>query len=125
MAKANERVRFLAAIPAEIKAKAQEAATHNMTDEIVGVLARHFEVPFEPTNYPRPAGNLEPGSKTLLRMPQRLKDKIVREAVSRRTDQTQVVNSVLADHYDVEYESTSTRRAPVGGRRRGAQATAA
>jgi hypothetical protein len=120
----SERARLLVAIPAEIKQAANDRSVNNMTDEIVGVLADHFGIPFVPSEYRRTAGAVEPGAKTLLRMPQRLKDKIVREAVSRRTDQTQVVNSILAERYGVEYESTSTRRSPVGGRRGASPAAA-
>lgn len=55
----------------------------------------------------------------LLRMPQRLKDRIVNDAWKRKTNQTAVVLEILSEHYGIPYTPTIKRTVPFGGGRKG------
>lgn len=112
----TERLRMLISIPTEIKREAHARTTTCMNDEIVGALAEHYGVPFVPSGR---VGSrqvkLEDG-KMLLRVPGVLRDKVVMDAVRKRTNQTERVNSILAERYGVSYEPVAARRAPIGRR---------
>lgn len=113
-----KRERLLVNMPADLKKEAAARATTNFNDEVVGVLCRRLGVKFEPSGYRRTADVAGPSPKTLLRVPEALKLKIQRRAVTNRTNQTIEVCRELADEYGMEYAPTSGTRAPVGGGRR-------
>lgn len=52
-----------------------------------------------------------------LKMPEKLKRAIVQDAFDRSSNQNTVVVEILAEHYDIEVETTSRRTVPFGGGR--------
>lgn len=112
---------LVSGVPAVIKRRALESGP-SLNDEVVGILARHYEVPFKPNGRPSTGGNPD-SDRMFLRMPPRLAEKVFRDAVRRRTDKSSVILGVLASHYKVEHTSRSKRTVPFGGgRRQGAAA---
>lgn len=113
-AKKDDRRRVLVAVPAAIKQAAAGGAAENMNDEIVGQLADHYGVAFDPTG--RRGGEVKVGDgKLLLRMPSSLKRKITQEALRRESNMTDVICEVLAERYGVNFEPRNARSVPFGG----------
>ena len=119
---ADERMTLLlGTVPAGIRRRAFQAAKRangNLNDEVVGVLAEHYGVTFEPTGRVAPPDSFKAGDrKMLLRVPEDLDHTILRDAVEQRTNKTTLVCSILADHYGLTYRPRSARRSPIGGGR--------
>lgn len=89
----------------------------NMNDVLVGAIARRYGIGFHPTNrIGRPS--IEKGT-VLLRMSDRLKYAIQRDALDRRSNIQDTLVRILADAFAVEIDLTrSFRTTPFGGGRR-------
>lgn len=110
---------LVSGVPAGIKARAlgRGNGAGSLNDEVVGILADHYGVPFAPNGRPSTGGNPD-STRMMLRMPHRLAEKIYRDAVRQRSDKSTIINSILASHYRLPYKSRSTRTVPFGGGRR-------
>lgn len=85
----------------------------NLNQRTCEILALYFGIEFEPKQMPSPG--IGDSDVTMLRMPQKLKDKIFSEAYRRRSNQTAIVLTILSDYYDIPYTSRSNRSYPGGG----------
>lgn len=52
-----------------------------------------------------------------VKMPPELKRKLVMDAVNNETNLTDLINTILAEHYEVEYVPRRKRGVPFGGGR--------
>jgi hypothetical protein len=121
----NRITLLLGTVPEDIRRAAHEAATVGVNDEVVGVLARHYGVPFTPTGKQGPPDSFRPGErKMMLRVPPKLDKRILQDAVRKNTNKTTLVCTILGEHYGTGYEPRSARRSPIGGGRRREPATA-
>lgn len=117
----TERVTILVSgVPATIKRRALSGRT-SLTDEVVGILADHYNESYEPNGRPSTGGNVD-SDRMFLRVSPRLAEKIYRDAVRQRSDKSAVILNILADHYGLRYQSRSKRTVPFGGGRRVATA---
>lgn len=107
---------LVSGVPQKIKRRALGSGT-SLNDEVVGVLAEHYGVRFEPKDRPSTGGNPD-SDRMFLRMPKQLADRIFRDAVRTRRDKSAVILAILADHYGVVHVSRSKRTVPFGGGRR-------
>lgn len=117
---AEERVTLLlGTVPGPIREAARKAADAGINDEVVGILARHYKVRFEPTGRKDTRDAFRPGDrKMLLRVPKALDKAILKDAVRKGTNKTTLVCSILGEHYGTGYTPISKRRSPIGGGRR-------
>jgi hypothetical protein len=119
MRKKDDRLGVLLRLPPELKhAIVWEVARRDscMNDVLVSEIAAEYGVKFKPSAHRGYPGN---SCRILIRMPERLKDRVQRHALSKRTNMTAVLVPLLARRLGVTIDFTpASRTSPFGGGRR-------
>lgn len=112
-------VKMPRSIKTPLAAEAIESAT-SVNDVAVGILADRHAFAFAPSGR-RPAFKPDPGTEdVVLRVPEKGKRKMQAAALRIGINMSDYVNSILAEHYGVDYETDGRKRVPFGGGRRAA-----
>jgi predicted HicB family RNase H-like nuclease len=87
-------------LKAAIAAAVEEQGT-TMNDLLIGILAAHFRVPFEPVG--GRVVKVGPSTQLNLPMPERLRTRIRVAAARAGSTQHDVVNEILSEHFGVVF----------------------